>query len=155
MLICVLLGIRLPLFDEPNASPFQIFKRVFGLPREWQMPPGIFDVFPRMHAGVIHALSTATPDELERAMAACRLLSRLLDDPQNWGRGAVAIKGAPLPWETIKFASLIWPSPVVRAGTVGLIILAMRSLRSALGERAAAAFASIVSETSNLWPEST
>ena len=119
------------------------------------MPPCLFDVFPRMHARVLDALSTATADELERARDMCGLLSGLLDNPENWRRGAIAVKGDQLPWEAIKLASLIWPSPVVRAATVGLIILEMRNSKSALGEEAAAAFASITSETSILRPEST
>ena len=154
LLICVVLGIRLPMFDEPNPSPFQIFKRAFGLPKEWQMPPGLFDVFPYMHEQIKNALSTATADELEGARAACRFLSRLLDNPENWRRGAIVVGGAPLPWRPIKLASLLWPSPVVRAGTVGLVILGMRSFKSALGEEAVAAFASIASEMSISWPES-
>jgi hypothetical protein len=155
LLICVVLGIRLPLFDEPNPSAFQIFKRAFGLPKAWQMPPGLFDVFPYMHEQVKHGLSTATADELEGARAVCRVLSRLLDNPENWRRGAIVVGGSPLPWRPIKLASLLWPSPVVRAGTVGLIILGMRTFKSPLGEEAIAAFASIVSEMSISWPEST
>jgi hypothetical protein len=62
LLICVVLGIRLPMFDEPNPSPFKIFKRAFGLPKEWQMPPGLFDVFPYMHEQIKNALSAATAD---------------------------------------------------------------------------------------------
>ncbi len=155
MLICVVLGIRLPLFDEPNPYPFQIFKRAFGLPKEWEMPPGLFNVFPSMHEQILNALSKATTDELEGAKAACRFLSGLLDNPENWRRGAIVVSGAPLPWRPIKLASLIWPSPVVRAATVGLIILFMRGFKSALGEEGAAAFASIASEMSILWPEST
>jgi hypothetical protein len=155
MLFCVLLGIRLPLFDEPNPYPFQIFKRAFGAPSEWRMPPGLFDVFPRMHTRVIDGLSTATADELERARDVCGLLSCLLDNPENWRRGVIAGKGDPPLWEAIKLASLIWPSPVVRAGIVGLIIVGMRSFKSALGEQAAATFASIANEASTLWPKST
>ena len=33
------------MFDEPNPYPFQVLKRALGLPREWQMPRGLFDVF--------------------------------------------------------------------------------------------------------------
>jgi hypothetical protein len=155
LLICVVLGIRLPLFDEPNPSAFQIFKRAFELPRDWQMPPGLFDVFRYMHEQIKNAISTANADELELARAACQLLSRLFDNPENSRRGAIVVSGAALPWRPIKLASLLWRSPVVRAATVGLLILLMRSFKSALGEQAAAAFASIVSEASTLWPEST
>jgi hypothetical protein len=154
LLICVALGIRLPMFDEPNPSPFQIFKRAFGLPKEWQMPPGLFDVFPYMHEQIKNGLSTATADELEGARAVCQVLSRLLDNPENWRRGAIVVAGSPLPWRPIKLASLLWPSPVVRAGTVGLIILGMRTFKSPLGEEAMAAFFSIASEMSRSWPES-
>jgi hypothetical protein len=154
LLICVAVGIRLPVFDEPNPSPFQIFKRAFGLPKEWQMPPGLFDVFPYMHEQIKNALVKATADELEGARAACRLLSSLLDNPENWRRGAIVVGGAPLPWRPIKLASLMWPSPVVRAGTVGLIILGMRGFKSALGEEAMAAFTSIANEMSSSWPKS-
>jgi hypothetical protein len=154
LLICVAVGIRLPVFDEPNPSPFQIFKRAFGLPKEWQMPPGLFDVFPYMHEQIKNALVKATADELEGTRAACRLLSSLLDNPENWRRGAIVVGGAPLPWRPIKLASLMWQSPVVRAGTVGLIILGMRGFKSALGEEAMAAFTSIANEMSSSWPKS-
>ena len=154
LLICVAVGIRLPVFDEPNPSPFQIFKRAFGLPKEWQMPPGLFDVFPYMQEQIKNALVKATADELEGARAACRLLSSLLDNPENWRRGAIVVGGAPLPWRPIKLASLMWQSPVVRAGTVGLIILGMRGFKSALGEEAMAAFTSIANEMSSSWPKS-
>jgi hypothetical protein len=154
LLICVALGIRLPMFDEPNPSPFKIFKRAFGLPKEWQMPPGLFDVFPYMHEQIRNSLSTATAHELEGARAVCRFLSHLLDNPENWRRGAIVVGGAPLPWRPIKVASSLWPTPVVRAGTVGLIVLGMRSFKSPLGEEAMAAFASILSVMSISWPES-
>lgn len=139
MVICILFGIRLPLFDEPNPSPFRIFKRTFGLPEKWEMPPGLFDFFPFMHEQIVNGLKKATADELEDAKAACRFLSRHLDDPESCRRGAIVVGG----WRPIKLASLMWPSPAVRAATVGLIILAMRSFKSPLGEQAAAAFASI------------
>jgi hypothetical protein len=150
LLICVVLGIRLPVFEEPHPSPFQIFKRAFALPKEWQMPPGLFDVFPFMHEQIKNALSAATADELEGARAVCLLLSRLLDNPENWKRGAIVVGGAPLPWRPIKLASLLWPSPVVRAVTVGLIVLAMRRSKSTLGEEALAACASIAREMLHL-----
>ena len=154
LLICVVLGIRLPLFDEPNPYPFKIFKRAFGLPKEWRMPAGLFDVFPHMHEQIKNALATATADELEGARTACRFLSRLLDNPENWRRGAIVVSGAPLPWRLIKLVSLLWRSPFVRAATAGLVILGMRSFKSAFGDKAVAAFASIASELSILWPES-
>ena len=94
LLICVAVGIRLPVFDEPNPSPFQIFKRAFGLPKEWQMPPGLFDVFPYMHEQIRNSLSTATAHELEGARTVCRLLSRLLDNPEN-GDAALSSLVAP------------------------------------------------------------
>ena len=118
------------------------------------MPPGLFDVFPYMHEQIRNALSTATADELEGARAACRFLSRLLENPANWRRGAIVVSGAPLPWRLIKLVSLLWRSPVVRAAIAGLVILGMRSFKSALGEKAAAAVASILSEMSISWPES-
>jgi hypothetical protein len=154
LLICVVLGIRLPLFDEPNPYPFQVLKRAFGLPKAWQMPPGLFDVFPYMHEQIKNALSTATADELEGARTVCRFLSRILDNPENWRRGAIVVGGAPLPWRPIKLASLMWPSQVARAATAGLVILGMRNLKSALGEEAIAALASIATETGISWPES-
>ena len=154
LVICVVLGIRLPLFDEPNPYPFQIFKRAFGLPKEWEMPPGLFDVFPYMHEQIKNGLSKATTDELKGARTACRFLSRLLNNPENWRRGAIVVSGAPLPWRPIKLASLLWRSPVVRAAAVGLIIRGIRGFKSALGEEAVAAFASIANEISILGPES-
>jgi hypothetical protein len=153
MVICVVLGIRLPLFDEPNPYPFRVFKRAFGLPKDWEMVPGLLDVFPYMQEQIRNALLTATAGELEGARAACRLLSRLLDNPGNSRRGAVVVAGAPLPWRPIKLTSLIWPSPFVRAVTVGLVILGIRAYRSALGEEAADAFASIARGMSIFFPE--
>ena len=49
LLVCVCLGIKLPLFDEPNPKEFQVFKYAFGLPAYWQLPPGLFDVFPYLY----------------------------------------------------------------------------------------------------------
>jgi hypothetical protein len=155
MLICVVLGIRLPVFDEANPYAFQVFKRAVGLPRELQMKPSLFDVFPHLYGQIQHRLLTATTDELEGAKAVCKLLSRLFDNPENSRRGAIFVGGAPLPWRPIKFVSLLWPSPVARATTVGLIILVMRRFRSAFGEEAAATFAWMASKISVLWPEST
>jgi hypothetical protein len=154
LLICIVLGIRLPMFDEPNPSSFQIFKRAFGLPKEWQMPPGLFDAFPYMHEQIRNGLLKANADELEQTRAMCQFLSNILDNPENWRRGAIVVGGAPLPWRLIKLASLLWRSPLVRAATVGLIICGIRGFKSALGEGAVTAFASIVSEMSILWPES-
>ena len=119
------------------------------------MKPSLFDVFSNLYREIQNGLSEATPDELDGARAVCRLLSRLFDNPENWRRGAIVVGGAPLPWRPIKLASLLWPSPVARATTVGLIILVMRRFKSAFGEEAAAAFASIASKVSVLWPEST
>jgi hypothetical protein len=154
LFICVGLGIRLPMFDESNPDPFQVLKRTFGLPKEWQMPPSLLDIFPHMHEQIINRLSTATADELEGARAVCRFLSRLLDNPQNWRRGAIVVSGAPLPWRPIKLVGLMWPSPVVRAIIVGLVILFMRSCKSGLGEKTVAALFSNASELSILWPDS-
>jgi hypothetical protein len=153
LLTCVILGIRLPMFDEPNPYPFQVFKRALGLPREWQMPPGLFDVFPYLHEQILNALLTATADELEVARGVCRLLSRIFGNTENWRRGAIEVAGAPLPWRPIKLVGLIWPSPFVRAATVGFAILFMRAFDSALGEDAAAIFASIASGMSIVLPE--
>jgi hypothetical protein len=153
MITCVVLGIRLPLFDEPNPYPFQIFKRAFGLPKEWQFPPGLLDAFPRMHQQIRIALLSATADELEGARAACRLMSRLLDNPENSRRGAIIVAGTALPWRPVKLASLAWPSPIVRAASVGLAILGIRLFKSVLGEDAALTFASIASGLSIFFPE--
>jgi hypothetical protein len=151
MVVCMLLGIRLPLFDEPNPHPFRVFKSAFGLPKDWQMPPGMFDAFPYLHEQIRNALSKATPDELEGARIACRVLSRLLDDPEKSRRGAIVISGAALPWRPIKLASLMWPSPLVRAATVGLVILGIRAFTAAFGETASVAFASVARTTEILF----
>lgn len=153
LVICVVLGIRLPLFDEPNPYPFQVFKRAFGLPKEWPLPPGLFDVFSCMHEQIHNALLTASADELQAATAACRLLSSIFDNPENSRRGAIVVAGAPLPWRLIKLFSLIWPLPAVRAATVGLVIFGIRGFKSALGDEAVAAFASIASGMSITWSE--
>jgi hypothetical protein len=153
MVMCVGLGIKLPLFDEPNPYPFQVFKRAFGLPQDWPFPPGLLDAFPYMHEQIRTALLSATADELEGARAACRLMSRLLDNPENSRRGAIAIGGAAIPWRPIKLASLSWPSPVIRAATVGLTILGMRLFKSALGKDPALTFASIWSGLRIFFPE--
>jgi hypothetical protein len=153
MVICFILGIRLPLFDEPNPRPFREFKRALGLPRNWQMPPGLFDVFPYAREQVRNALFTATAEELEVARAACRLMSRIFDNPENWRRGAIEIAGTALPWRPIKLVGLIWPSPFMRAVTVGLVILGMRAFTSALGEDAATYVSVMLSGISILFPE--
>lgn len=133
MVICVVFGIRLPLFDEPNPPPFRIFKRAFGLPEEWEMPPGLFDFVPCMHEQIVNGLRKATAEELEEAKAACQFLSRYLDHAEPADSAA---SGSLQSRRPIKFASLMWPSPVVRAGTVGLIILSIRGLRVFFGELA-------------------
>jgi hypothetical protein len=153
MVICVLFGIRLPLFDEPNPSPFRIFKRTVGLPEEWEMPPGLFDFFPFMHEQIVNGLRKATADELEDAKAACQFLSRRLDDAESRGRRTIVASDTSLLRRPIKFASLMWPSPVARAATVGLLIVVMRSLKSVFGKESATVFASIAREVSTLWPE--
>ena len=130
----------LPIFDERNPCSFQVFKRAFGLPREWQLPPGLLDTFPHMLEQIRDALSTATAEELQGARAACRLMSRLLDDPENSRRGAIVLAGATLPWRPVKLASLAWRSPLVRAATVGLAILGIHLFKSALGEEAGRTF---------------
>jgi hypothetical protein len=48
--------------------------------------------------------------------------------------------------------SFLWALPPIRAGIVGLVILAIRGFKSALGEKAVDAFASIASEMSILLP---
>jgi hypothetical protein len=153
MVTCVVFGIKLPQFDEPNPYPFQVFKRAFRLPKDWQFPPGLFDAFPYMHEQIRTALLTATLDELEGARAACRLLSRLLENPDYSRRGAIVVSGAALPWRPVKLASLMWRSPLVRAATVGLVILGMRLFKSALGEDPALTFASIAKGLKIFFPE--
>jgi hypothetical protein len=66
----------------------------------------------------------------------------------------IVVGGAPLPWRPIKLASLLWPSPVARAVTVGLIVFGIRAFKSARGAEGLAAFASIASEASIMWSES-
>jgi hypothetical protein len=143
--ICLVRGIRLPLFDEPNPYPFQVLKRAFGLPKEMEIPLGLFDLFPAMHEQLLNALSKATTDELEGAKAACRFLSRRFDNPENWRSGATVVSGAPLPWRPIQLFRLLWPSPVARAVTVALIVLGMRGVKSALEKGADADFALVAS----------
>ena len=92
IVLCIRLGIRLPLFDEPNPYPFQIFKRAFGVPKEWQMPPGLFDVFPFAHKRILNALLKTTADQLEGARVVCRFLSHFLDNPKKWRRGAICLR---------------------------------------------------------------
>jgi hypothetical protein len=150
LVICLFLGIKLQLFDERKPHPLQVLKRALGLPKDWEMPPGFFDVIPYAHEQMINALSTATTDELEVAKAACRFLSRHLDDPENWRRGAIEVCGATLPWRPIKLAGLLWQSPIVRAATVGLIILGLRYFK---GEEGAVALASMASQLKITWPK--
>ncbi len=138
MLFCVVLGIRLPLFDEPNPYPFQVFKRVFGLPKEWQMPPGLFDVFPNMHDQIVTGLSKVTAEELKSAWRVCRFLDRVLSEPEIPKRDVKVITRSGIPSQPIKLASLMWSSPVTRAATVGLIIFWLRGIKSALGKNDAA-----------------
>jgi hypothetical protein len=126
-LLCFVLGIRLQLFDEPNPAPFRKFKRVAGLPENWQLPPGIFELFPYLYEQSRNALLTATDDELEVAREVCHQISRILNNPDNWKRGAIVILGAALPWRLFKVAGLLWPSPVARAGIVALVILIRRA----------------------------
>jgi hypothetical protein len=150
MLICIVFGIRLPLFDEPNPLPFRIFKRTFGLPEEWEMPRGLFDVFPFMHEQIVNGLKKPAADNLEDAKAACQFLSRLLDDAKSRGRGAIVASDTSPPRRLIEFASLMWPSPVARATTVGILILLMRSLKSVFGKESPTVIASIAREVSTM-----
>lgn len=91
MVICVGLGIGLPMFDEPNSHPFQVFKRALGLPGKSQMPSSLFDVFPYMFEEIANGLSTATADELKIACEVCRFLASFLDNPEKLGRGTIAV----------------------------------------------------------------
>jgi hypothetical protein len=141
MLASLVLGIRQPLFDDRKPPAFKVFKRVFGLPEEWELPPNLFDVVPYMHEQLINALRKASPDELEFAGAVCRDLSHILDNPENWRRGAIEIAGGTLPWRAIKFAGLLWPSPLTRAVTVALAILWIQSFKKASEEIAAVVMA--------------
>jgi hypothetical protein len=153
LVFCVVLGIKLPLFDEPDPYPFRVFKRAFGLPTKLQFPPGLFAVLPFLYEQICNALSTASPDELAGARAVCRMLSRIFNNPKNWRRGAIVIAGAPLPWRVIKMVSLFWPSPLVRAGTVGLVIVGMRLFKRTFGIDAAAVFVTSASTVSIELPE--
>jgi hypothetical protein len=139
MIFSVLLGIRLPLLHEANPSPFRTLKRALGSPKEMEIPTGLFDLFPAMHQQLLNALSKATTDELEGARAVCRILSRCVDNTEDWKRGGVAVRDLPLPRRPIELFSLLWPWPVTRAVTVGLIVFGMRGFKSALGEEGAAA----------------
>jgi hypothetical protein len=153
MVICVVLGIRLPLFDEPNPAPFQVFKRAFGLPTAWEMPPGLFDVFPRMRDQIQNALAKATADELEVARTVCQFLSPFLDNPKNRSRGGIAVDGIELSSRPIELASLLWQLSAMRGATVGLILFGMRGIKSALGEEGGAALASMAGDLNITWPE--
>jgi hypothetical protein len=129
MIASVVLGIKQPLFDEPNPYALKVLRRVFGLSEEFKLPPNFFDIFPDMHGQLITALRTASPDELEFAGVVCRGLSHFFDNPENWRRGAIEIAGGTLPWRLIKFAGLMWPSPITRALTVAFVILWIRAFR--------------------------
>jgi hypothetical protein len=154
MVFCILLGVRLPLFDERNPPPFKVFKRVFGLPEDWEMPPGLFDIFPHMHRQILNALLGATPHELESAKAPCGLLSWLLDEPEVTISGAAAAgNGDPRTWRTVKLISSMWRSPALRAAIVGLAILGMRRFQSELLEQCTAALAAFASELGMLQPK--
>jgi hypothetical protein len=152
MIICIFLGIRLPLFDEPDPSPFRVFKRAFGLPEEWKMPPGLFDVCPHLLERIRNALLTATPDELEGARWVCCFLSRFLGDPEEPQRDAIVVRGTSMPWRSVKVANLMWPWLGVRAALVGFIIFMMRSCNSEVREDAAATVTSVSSQTGILLP---
>ena len=149
MIICAFCGIRLPLLDEPNPSPFRSFKRAVGLPEEREMPPGSIDLYPDLLERVRNALSTATPAELDGARSACLSLSSLLDP----GRGAMAVREALLPSRSIKVGNLMWQWLSLRAAVVGLIIFAKRNCNSEVSEDAAAFIASVSSQESALLPE--
>jgi hypothetical protein len=138
--VCLVLGVRLPLFDERDPHEFRVFKRAFALPKEWRLPSGLFDVFPRMHEQLCAALRTATIGELEIAKAICRELSRMLDSPENWQRKTIADD---LPWQPIRLAGLLWPSPSTRAVTVALVILCVRASKARFGEVIATIIATI------------
>lgn len=145
MLCAFVLGIRLPLFDEPNPPAFQAFKRLLRLPKEWQLPPQLFEALPHVQDQLCEALLTASTEELEVARPACRWLSLILDYPEDWRRGMINIEGVPLPWPAIKWASLVLP--YISAVTVALIIVGRRAYENAFGEDAAAAFAEIANGT--------
>lgn len=149
MFICAFCGIRLPLLDEPNPSPFRSFKRAVGLPEEREMPPGSIDLYPDLLERVRNALSTATAAELDGARWACLFLSSLLDP----GHGAMAVRGAPLPSRSIEVANLMWPWLGLRAAVVGFIIFAMRNCNSEVREGAAAFIASVSGQASVLLPK--
>jgi hypothetical protein len=153
MVICVVLGIRLPLFDETNPYPFQVFKRAFGLPTVWEMPPGLFDVFPRMRGQIQNALAKATADELKVARTVCQFLSPFLDNPKNRSRGGIVVDDIELSSRPIELASLLWQLSAMRAAVVGLIIFGMRGFKSALGDEGGAALASKVGDLNITWPE--
>lgn len=150
MLCAFVLGIRLPLFDERDPAAFQIFKRLFGLPPKWELPPQLFEALPHLHDQLPEALMTASAEELEVARPACRCLSLILDYPDDWCRGIINIEGVRLPRATIKWAALVLP--YLPAITVALIIVGMRAYKSAFGEDAAAAFAKIASGTAIHFP---
>ena len=102
--------------------------------------------------GIRNALSTATPDELEGARWAC-FLSRFLTAPAIQRHDAIVVRGTPMPWRSVEVANLMWPWLSVRAAVVGFIIFAMRNCNSEVREDAAAAVASVSSQTSILLPK--
>ena len=109
-------------------------KRAFGLPGKWQLPRGLFDVFRNLHEQLRDVLRTATSDELEAARAVCKQLSPILGNPEKWQRGAIADASNVLPWQPIKLAGLLWPSPLTRAITVALTICLVRASKNRFEE---------------------
>jgi hypothetical protein len=107
MFFCILHGIRLP-FDRPNALPLQVFKCVFGLPEELQMPPDLFDVFPHAHEQIVQGLRTAEPRDLKGARKMCRFLDRVLDNPEISKRDAAIIAKVGVPEQAILFVASAW-----------------------------------------------
>jgi hypothetical protein len=156
MILCILLGVRLPLLDERNPAPFRVFKRAFGFPDDWELPPDLFDVFPRAHRQVLDALSSATADELEAAKATCRLLSCLLDQPEDSSGGATAADSSdPQHRRAVNLFGSFWRAPAVRAGIAGFVILGMRRFKSDLRAQCMAALASYAGEIGAVHSEST
>ena len=147
MCFCILLGIRLPLFDEPDPHPFKIYKRLFGLPNDWKMPAALFDIFPILHEQITNALGKASPEDLRVARAICQFLSRLIDAPGDWKSGTT-VWGAPVPSRLIEFAGVLWQSPETRAVIVGVIVLVLQGYWSAVGEDG---FATLVSRLSEMY----
>jgi hypothetical protein len=128
MILCILHGIPLPL-DSPNALPVLVFKDVFGFSKEWHMPPDPFDFFSHMHEQIVAALRTATPAELKAARRLCRILDRVLGQPEIPKREAAIIAKVGVPEQAIHFVALIWSWPVIRAAIAGYIIIWIRTYR--------------------------